>query len=320
MNVERKKLTGLQLKRKAGNVIANIARYVFLLSVGYVILYPMFSMISVSLKTEEAFMDATAFWIPSEITFDHFVHAFSVLKYKDSVVTTLLVEVVSAALEVISCGVVAYGFARFEFRGKRICEFILLAQILIPMQVYIVSILTTYVSFDIFGILGAFYRATGIDLRFRLYNTYFTMYLPSILAVGIKAGIMIYIYKQFFKGFPKELEEAASVDGAGPIKTFIKIMIPSSGVVILTVSIFALIWHWNDFQIAMMYFDRNHPLAVMLADIENLLSINNQWTSWVVKDAVKMASCVIFILPVLIVYLLVQNKFIRSIDKVGITG
>lgn len=320
MSVKKNKLTKLQLKRKTGNVIASIARYVFLLSVGYVILYPMFSMLSVSLKTEAAFMDATAFWLPSQTTLDNFSRAFTVLKYKDSIISTLLIEVVSAMLEVVACGVVAYGFARFEFRGKKIFEFILLAQILIPMQVYIVSILTTYVKFDIFGILGAFYKATGIDLRFKIYNTYFTMYLPSILAVGIKAGIMIYIYKQFFKGFPKELEEAASVDGAGPIKTFVKIMIPSSGVVILTVSIFSLIWHWNDFQIAMMYFDRNHPLAVMLADIENLLSINNQWTSWVIKDAVKMASCVVFILPVLIVYLLVQNKFIRSIDKVGITG
>ena len=243
MNAKRNKMTGIQLRRKTGNVLVSIARYVFLLSVGYVILYPMFSMLSVSFKTEEAFMDATAFWLPAQTTFDHFIHAFNVLKYKDSIVSTLLVEMVSAALEVIACGVVAYGFARFEFRGKKIFEFILLAQILIPMQVYIVSILTTYVSFDIFGILGALYNATGIDLRFRLYNTYFTMYLPSVLAVGIKAGVMIYIYKQFFKGFPKELEEAASVDGAGPIRTFIKVMIPSSGVVILTVSIFSLIWH-----------------------------------------------------------------------------
>lgn len=69
-----------------------------------------------------------------------------------------------------------------------------------------------------------------------------------------------------------------------------------------------------------MYFDRNHPLAVKLADIENLLSVNNEFGSWVVKDGVKMAACLMFILPVLIVYLILQNKFIKSIDRVGITG
>ncbi len=308
------------LSKGAAAVITNIARYVFLLAIGYIILYPMFSMLSTSLKTEEAFMDVTSYWIPSEVTFAYFVKAAQTLKYSQSLVSTILVEVVSAAMEVVSCAVVAYGFARFDFKGKKIFEFILIMQILVPIPVYIVSLLTNYVKFDIFGIFGLLNNLTGIDLRVRLYNTLLTMYLPSILAVGIKAGVLIFIYRQFFKGFPKELEEAASVDGAGPIKTFLRITVPSSGVVILTVSIFSLIWHWNDFQVAMMYFDRNHPLAVKLADIENLLSVNNEFGSWVVKDGVKMAACLMFILPVLIVYLILQNKFIKSIDRVGITG
>lgn len=319
-----KQLTSpLKMKRiqnRTFSIITNIARYVFLLAVGYIILYPIFSMISTSLKTENAFMDVTSYWIPAEVTFDYFVKAADTLKYAESLKSTILVEVLSAALEVISCGIVAYGFARFDFKGKKIFEFILLLQILVPIQVYIVSILTNYVKFDLFGILGFVNKLTGTDLRIRLYNTNFTMYLPSLLAVGIKAGVLIYIYKQFFKGFPKELEEAASVDGAGPVKTFLSIVVPSSSVVILTVSIFSLIWHWNDYQVASVYFDRNFPLAVRLADIESLLSVNNDFGSWVVKDGVKMAACLIYILPVLVVYLILQNKFIKSIDRVGITG
>ena len=133
---------------------------------------------------------------------------------------------------------------------------------------------------------------------------------------------MIYIYIQFFKGLPKELEEAAWIDGAGPVKTFLTIALPSSGVVILTVTIFSIVWHWNDYYLAGMYMTNNRPLALALANLPSLLPtlgfgyqiVNNR------AGSILMASCFMYILPVLIMYICLQNKFVKSIDRVGITG
>ena len=129
----------------------------------------------------------------------------------------------------------------------------------------------------------------------------------------------IFIYIQFFKGLPKELEEAAWIDGAGPLKTYLRIALPSSGVVILTVSVFSLIWHWNDYYLSVMYCAQEYPLAVRLADIDSVFN-TLKITSDIVKGTTSMAACVIYILPMLIMYMVLQSKFTKSIDRVGITG
>ena len=159
----------------------------------------------------------------------------------------------------------------------------------------------------------------GKDLTLNLINTPFTFYLPSIFGVGFQSGLFIMIYIQFLKGIPKELEEAAWMDGAGPIKTFATIIIPSSGVAILTVSILSVIWHWNEYYLMGLYFNENRPLAVVLSDIMNLISLKGGDTINS-HTGVAMASCMLFILPVLIFYLILQKKFIKSIDSVGIVG
>jgi len=188
--------------------------------------------------------------------------------------------------------------------------------VLIPRMV-------NFSKLDFLGILGLFEKLTGLELRPNITNTGWTFWIPSFLGVGLRSGILIFIYIQFFKGLPRELEEAAWVDGAGPIKTFLRIAIPSSGVVILTVSVFSLIWHWNDSLLSSMYMTKDYPLSVMLSQFRvNLLQIYNiEFNSNDPQSAaIAMASCVLFVAPMLIFYMIVQHWFIESIDRVGITG
>ena len=140
--------------------------------------------------------------------------------------------------------------------------------------------------------------------------------------MGLRSGIMIFIYIQFFSGFPKELEEAAWIDGAGPVKTFLKIAIPSSGVVITTVSILSIIWHWNDYYLAVMLMNSQKamPLAVKLSNISEQVSSLYAVFGGFKVTATQAASCVLFVLPMLIMYVFLQRKFVKSIDRVGITG
>ncbi|MBO4468397.1 MAG: carbohydrate ABC transporter permease, partial [Clostridia bacterium] len=211
------------------------------------------------------------------------------------------------------------GLSRFDFKFKKIEMILLILTIVIPSQMIIIPTMMNYSSLDFFGIIGAINKATGANIRINILDTPFTFYIPSLFGVGLRSGIMIFIYMQFFKGLPKELEEAASIDGAGPIRTFTSIAIPSSGVVFLTVTIFSVVWHWNDYYLSVMYMNENKPLAVAIAgfpDMFNTLGISSTGRG----NAILMAAALMFVLPVLILYLILQRKFVKSIDRVGITG
>ena len=169
------------------------------------------------------------------------------------------------------------------------------------------------------------YDLTDIDLRVNILNSVWTYYLPAFFGVGIRAGIIIYIYIQFFKGLPKELEEASWIDGAGPLKTYLRIALPSSSVVIMTVAVFSVIWHWNDYYLAEMYlYADSWPLAVRLKEITSAEAIGTLritfGPSFPESIAIVMAGCLLFIIPVLIMYMFCQKQFVKSIDRVGITG
>lgn len=312
---------------KANGVFASVMRYVVLITIGYIILYPLFYMVSSSIRTRNSFLDPSIVWITSDVTFEHYKAATQLLKFGSSLVNTIVFELIAAMIQIVSCSVAAYGLARFEFKEKKLLTFFMFLLILVPSQMMMLPIVTTYTKLDLFGILGLIGDLTGIDIRPNIMNTVWTFYLPALFGVGIRAGIIIYIYIQFFKGLPKELEEAAWIDGAGPIKTYVRIALPSSGVVIMTVTVFSVIWHWNDYYLSNMYlYADKWPLAVRLDQITQpegvmkaLLRVEfgplNPETI-----AVVMAACVMFIIPVLIMYMILQKQFVKSIDRVGITG
>lgn len=305
-------------------LLYSVFRIVILLAIGFIIIYPLFYMIVTSLQSKTAFLNSTRIWIPTDFAIkENYTAAWGALEYGVSLFSTFKNELISAAIEVCTCAIVAYGFARFEFREKKLLTAILFLTILVPDIMVLIPRMVNYSKLDFLGILGGIESITGIDLRPNLLDTSFSFWLPSLFGVGLRSGILIYIYIQFFKGLPRELEEAAWVDGAGPVRTFISIAVPSSGVVILTVTVFSLIWHWNDSQLSGMYLTEDYPLAMMLTMLpESLLTRFNVIIN--VRDphsmAYLMAGCVLFVTPMLIVYMILQRWFIESIDRVGITG
>ena len=305
-------------------VVVSIFRLLLLISIGYVIIYPLMYMITNSIRTGQSYFDPTITWITTKTTVSNFVYAMEALSYFPSLKNTLIYEIIPAIIQLGSCAVAAYGFARFEFKGKGLLTIVLFITILLPVQASMLPSYINYSHIDILGIFEKIYRATGTDLRINLINTPLVFYLPALFGVGLKSGIIIYIYIQFFKGLPKELEEAAWIDGSGPIRTFLVIAIPSSSVVILTNLIFSIIWHWNDFFQAAMYLKErsNFTLAVQLSEIQNTLdsmrlSLNGDTPATV---AIIMAACLLYVLPILVMYMCLQTKFVKSIDRVGITG
>ena len=311
------------IKRNIPNMGMFIFRMVLLISIGFVIIYPLLYMIVTSLVSRNGFFNSTRVWIPESISpaFNYKI-AMELLDYGSSMKSTLLYEIVSAFIEVAACSVTAYGFARFKFRGKGIMLGVLFLTILVPDMMVLIPRMANYSKMDVLGILGLFDKLTGIDLRPNILGSVAAFWLPSIFSMGLRSGIIIYIYMQFFSGFPKELEEAAWIDGAGPVKTFLRIAIPSSGVVIITVVVFSLIWHWNDFQLCSMYLNDKYPLAMQLDMLPTNLTTMGYYLNPETPEtlAFQMAGCVLFVTPMLIVYMILQRWFIESIDRVGITG
>lgn len=319
-----KSTTSILVKeRRLQNIITSLARLIVLLSISFVILYPLFYMIVTSFRSRISFANSVRVWIPDDISIiENYTLAMDMLEYGSSVWATVRYQVLSAMIQVLTCAIAAYGFARFNFKFKKPLVVCLFLTILIPDVMLIIPRSVNFSQLDFLGVLGFLGRIFGTELRPSLIDTGFVFWLPSLFATGLKSGILIYIYIQFFKGLPHELEEAAWIDGAGPIRTFISIAIPSSGVVILTVSVFSLIWHYNDYLFSSMYMHSNFPLAVMLERMPTRLGtfgymLNDKYPETM---AFLMAGCVLFVTPVLIMYIIVQRWFIESIDRVGITG
>lgn len=288
--------------KKSVGVTAFLARFLFLFIVGYIVLYPLLYMISCSIKTNGDFMDPSHQWLPNEITFEHFKTVFDVMNFTESLKQTFVIQLLSAGFEIFVCSFIAYGFARFDFKGKKIASFFLILSLLIPIQMYSLSMSVNYRVLHIF-------------------NTPLVYWLPSLLGVGIRSGMLIFIYQQFFIGLPRELEDAAYVDGAGPVRTFFSIALPSSSVVIVTVSVLSIIWHWNEYYLAELCFlDESRPLAVTISYLPSLLGQIGINASSSIYPACISAGCLLFILLPLVFYMFIQKKFVRSIDRVGITG
>ena len=215
------------------SICFSILRLLILTAIGYIIIYPLLQMIVTSIKDKAAIYDASAVWIPSGTNIIHnYSVAWKALDYGNSLIRTLVYQILSALIQVITCAIAAYGFARFKFKFKGFFTVVLFLTILIPDMMIIIPRVLNYAHLDFLGILGLLNKLTGIDLRVNVLGSVAAFWLPSLFAIGLRSGILIYIYIQFFKGLPYELEEAAWVDGAGPIKTFVSIALPSSTVVL----------------------------------------------------------------------------------------
>lgn len=320
MNVSVDKIGFKRKVKGLKSVLYSIFRLIILLAVSYIIIYPLLYMLSSALKTASAFQDPVVLWIPKVLTSANFKNAIEAMNFKNALFSTLRLEVVSAVIETAACAVTAYGLARFNFPGKKLITVMLVFLIVVPSQMLVIPMTVNFSQLDFFGILKALGTVTGKELRPNILDTSWCFYLPSLFSVGLRSGILIYIYHQFFLGLPKELEEAAWIDGSAPPRTFLCIALPSSTVAVITVFVLSLVWHWNDYYLAVMYTSENFPLAVSLASLPQKLSLLGIWPGNILNTTGVMAGCVMFVTPILLFYLILQRKFIKSIDRVGITG
>ena len=295
--------------RTGGRIIKGLFRALFLMGVGFVMLYPILFMISNSLKSVSDALDPTVVWIPSGTDMFNFKMAFKLLKFNDTLVNTLILVVPCVILQVITCLFVSYGFARFEFRFKGLLFGLLVFSLIVPVQTYIIPL---YVNLKTMHLL----------------DTYWQFYIMAALGTGIRSGLYIYIFRQYFRGLPKELEEAAYLDGCNPLRTFLHIMVPNVKGAILVVFVLSFVWYYNDYTLTGMLLNSNYPLSIALTGVSTAL--NNTVQGMVgqtigsdiklLSDSILSAACLIVAMPLIGVYVAVQKHFTEGIERSGLVG
>lgn len=293
-----------------------------IITMSYLFMFPLYYMLVVSFQRPDLAVDPTSVYVPKAFSTEAYKIAFKQLDYKNSALLSLIISVLSTALAAISCSLTGYAFARFEFKGKKIAFLFVMLLIVIPPQQIIVPQYLMYKSFNFGGLLSLF----GVELN--LLNTPFVFILPSMFAVGLKAGIFIFIFRQFFLGQPRELEEAAKIDGCGALQTFIKVMAPLAKPAFVVVIMLCIIWHWNDYYSSSMFFiDKIKPVMVCLERLrQNIVEMGTlpglpkgNYTPVILRMYLQ-AGVVLTITPPLFLYVFMQKQFVESIDRTGIVG
>ncbi len=313
----------LLLKKKSVKLIWKGVRLFFLIGLSFMILFPVYKMVMSAFMSINDTFDNSVFLIPKNFSIYSFFVANNIIGYLGSLVNTLGLSFSITLIQLLVCTFVGYGFARFKFPMRNIIFALVIFTFVVPPQLYMSSLFIKFRFFDVFGLINLF---TGNPLN--LINSYTPMYLLALFGSGIKNGLFIYILRQGFRNLPKELEEAAYVDGAGVFKIFYKIMVPSVKAILITVGLFSFVWQYNDTFYSGFFLVSSNLLSIKYNAVYHwdVRYLNNYGLSDmeiynpVFANSVKSAASLLIILPLIIVYLLVQKHFSESIERSGIVG
>ncbi len=305
------------IKSNVKNWIAAILRLVLIVGISYIILYPLISKISASFMPLSDFYNPTVVWIPSKFTLEHYRIVWRHMQYPVAFFNTFLLSLVVSILQLISCTVVGYGLARFEFKAKNIIFLLVIFTLVVPAQMIMIPLYLNFRFFDFFGL---------VPTQMNLIRTYWPFILTALTATGLKNGLFIYLMRQFFLGMPKGLEEAAYIDGAGLFKTFYKVMLPGATPALIVVFLFAFAWQWNDYFFITMFMDNEIYLPQALGRLTQSIAASEGHASAEVAygehylSLINNTGMLLVIAPLLILYCFLQRYFIESIERTGLVG
>lgn len=314
-----RKTNGYLLQKKIGEVTFKIIRAVLLFGLCFLILQPLVNKLSVSLMKEADLYDATVINVPRNWTFGNFRMVSEIIGYWKCLFNSVWVSLVVALLQVAAATLVGYGFARFKFPLKNFWFGCVILLIIVPPQTIMSPLYLNFRYFDIFGI---FKLITGDSLN--LQKTMWPYLMMCATCMGLKSGLYIFMLRQYFRGIPKELEEAAYVDGCGNFETFVKIMLPDAKSMIVSCFLFAYVWQWTDSFYSKMFLGNMELLPKGLNSIAGRLDayiksvgLGTKASQGLLNQMISTGT-LMAIFPLLILYLFAQKGFVESLSQTGI--
>lgn len=270
------------------------AAYLLLTLIGIVILFPFAWMIFACFKTNAEILGSTKL-LPNSYSFDAFIKGWKGvgnITFATYFKNTFLMVIPTVLLTVFSCSLVAFGFARFKFPLKKLLFAMMISTLMLPNSVIIIP---RYLIFNKLGLL----------------NSYWPFYLPAAFACF---PFFIFMIIQFLRGIPKELDEAAYIDGCSSLRLYFEILLPLIKPALFSAGLFQFMWTWNDFFNTLIYISsvKKFPVSLGLrASLDTAAQV--QW------DKV-MSMSVISILPLIVLFFFAQKYFVEGISTTGLKG
>jgi len=276
--------------RKKNERIIKIIVFIFLTLGAILIMLPLFWMITTALKSDSEIFAYPTIWIPKTLRWDNFVKAWKAAPFTRYLFNTLFITLTTTFAAVFFNAMIAYGFAKIRFPGRKFWFSIVLGTMLIPGAV---TMIPNYILFS----------------KLRWVGTYLPLIVPSFTG----SAFFIFLLRQFMLGIPYEYSEAAKIEGAGEFYIFKKIIIPLTKPALTTVAIFQFNGAWNDFMGPLLYLndDSMYTLQIGLKSFQGQFGMEWQYF---------MAASLIILIPVMILFFLLQKYFIEGISMSGLKG
>ena len=306
-----------QAEQKIKSFLFILFRSIIILGISYVIIGPLIGIAANSFFSTEDRYNPLVYIIPMSPTLERYELAMMRMDYWN-VLSSMIVYVVSLTLiQLLVCSLVGYGFARFNFPLKKMWFACVIILIVLPPHMIMYPLYITFQDFNPLGLIALFNDGRSLNML----GTPIPMYIMTALGTGLRSGLYIFIFIQFFRGLPKEIEEAALIDGAGSARTFFSVMVPNSTPAIITVTIFSFVWQYNDTFFARLFnisadILLSRQLTTLGATIGNLDEVRDP----AIVALYVYAGVMLLILPLLIMYILLQKYFIEGVERSGITG
>ena len=301
--------------RENRGFVPSVLLYFTVVSIALVYIAPILSIVSTSLKDFSDMINPATMWIPRRLELSNYTAAWEAMNImpknlivpgfslmenlrRSTMLNSILVVVPSTLLQLFFCSVAGYAFGRMDFPLKRFFFVLLILEFVVPPQAQLIPMIWTY-------------RA------FQLLNTPLVFYAPALFGHGVKGALFVFIYMQFFRKLPKEMEEAAMIDGVGPLRIFLKIMMPLAKPAYMVVFLFSIVYHWTESLLSNTLYKLSPTLPVrllILMDRSNSAITGTAITS----QPVQMATGVLMMAPILIIYFFAQKTFTESIERTGL--
>lgn len=279
-----------------------VLTYLMLALISVVMVLPFLWMLSTSLKQDAEIFGETIRWIPSVLDWENYSYIWKSLKMEVLFRNTLYVSLLAVVAQVILSSMAGYAFARLEFPGKNILFIATIITMAVPFEVLVLPLFILVRNFPLFGgnnLVGQ--GGTG------MLNTYTGLVFPHLVTV-----YGVFIFRQFFLSFPKELEDAARIDGASRARIYWNLIMPNAGPVIGTMGLFSFLWAWNDLLWPVVIV-KESGMKTLQAGIATVAQNPSRWGE-------MMAASVMITVPVLLVFLVLQKFLVQGVATSGLKG
>lgn len=309
MKIEKNALKRMMLgNNEKKGVLPLAVMYALLIFIGFVFLYPILYMIINSFMSPEDLINPAVSWLPTKVYFENYVKAFKTLDFTGSFLNSLYITLVATVLQTAVCALTGYGLARFELPAKGFILVLILFTFVMPIETLLIP---RYVMFN----------------TYKLLDSPISFWLTALTGQGLKSAVFILVFFQIFKNYPVSIDEAAELDGAGKYKIFGLIALPIAKSGIVLSFLFSFVWYWNETRQAGLYFGtviKTLPMKLgnFAASYAELYggAANSADAAMSINEAITLAGTMLSCLPILIMFIILQNQFVESIAKTGITG